>query len=36
MGNLTFKDIMKMFNELLAKGYTPEEIVNMPIVVGEK
>lgn len=36
MENLTFKDIMKMYSELLAKGYKPEEIVNMPIVVGEK
>jgi len=36
MKELTFKDVIKMFDELLAKGYTPQEIVSMPIFVGKK
>ena len=36
MSELTFKDVIKMFDELIAKGYTPQEIVTMPIAVGNK
>ncbi len=35
MKNLTFKQVIKMFDELMAKGYQVEEIVNMPIEIGE-
>lgn len=36
MKELTFNEIRKMFDELLAKGYTVEEILNFPITIGEK
>ena len=36
MNQLTFKDVVKMFDELLAKGYTPQEIMGMPLFVGKK
>lgn len=36
MKELTFKDVALMFDELKKKGYTIEEIMTMPITVGEK
>ncbi len=33
---MIIKDVIKIFDELKAKGYSVEEIVNMPIVVGKK
>ena len=32
---LTFNDVKKMFNELIEKGYSPEEILKFPIFVGK-
>lgn len=29
-----FNDIRKMFDELLAKGYKVEEVLNFPVFVG--
>ena len=34
MKNLSFNDVRKMFDELLKKGYSVEEILSMPIFVG--
>lgn len=34
MKNLSFNDVRKMFDELLKKGYSAEEILLMPIFVG--
>ena len=31
---VTFNDIRKMFDELLAKGYKVEEVLNFPVFVG--
>lgn len=36
MKQLTFKDVVAMFNALVKKGYTIQEIMTMPIFVGEK
>lgn len=36
MKSLIFKDAIRIFDELLKKGYKVEEIVNMPIEVGNK
>ena len=35
MKELKFKEIAKMFNLLREKGYTIEEIMEMPILIGE-
>ena len=34
MKELTFNDVRKMFDELRAKGYSVEEILNMPLTIG--
>ena len=34
MKNLSFNDVRKMFDELLKKGYTVNEILEIPIFVG--
>ncbi len=31
---LTFNDVRKMFDELLAKGFSVEEVLNFPISTG--
>lgn len=36
MKELTFKDVAFMFNELQKKGYKIEEIMLMPVCVGEQ
>ena len=33
---MKIKDVVKMFDLLIQKGYTVEEILEMPIVVGNK
>lgn len=33
---MKIKDVVKMFDLLIQKGYTIEEILEMPIVVGNK
>lgn len=33
---MKIKDVVKMFDLLRQKGYTIEEIMEMPIVVGNK
>lgn len=33
---MKIKDVVKMFDLLREKGYTIEEILEMPIVVGNK
>lgn len=30
----TFNDVRKVFEELLAKGYTPQEVLDMPLYVN--
>lgn len=32
---MTFKDVIKMFDNLISKGYKVQEIVNMPVEVGD-
>lgn len=32
--DVTFKDVVKMFDQLQKKGYSVLEIMNMPIFVG--
>ena len=34
MKNLSFNDVRKMFDELLKKGYSVKEVLEMPIFVG--
>lgn len=33
---MTFRDVSDMFDDLLKKGYTAQEIMKMPIEVGKK